>query len=83
MEHTCDQDTALKFYGLGQQAQFGDNNTEEPHFWEIRDHLKWAAWNDEKGRSRQEARDQFVEMAIPLLLAVGFDPEDPMKEIIT
>ena len=72
-----DQDTALKIYGLTQQAQFGDNNTPEPSYWDMAANYKWHAWTAEKGKSQDEARTEFVEMAIPMLEERGVNTTDP------
>ena len=40
---------------------------------------KWHAWTAEKGKSQDEARTEFVEMAIPMLEERGVDTTDPEK----
>ena len=63
VEHKCDLDTALKIYGLGQQGFLGNNKAEEPPFYEVRDHMMWKAWEDEKGKSKVTARKEFVTLS--------------------
>ena len=46
-------DEALKLYGLGAQANYGDNNTPLPSIMDIQERVKWNAWSYFRGKSRR------------------------------
>ena len=58
-----DNDTKGRIYGLFKQSKFGDNNTDKPGMlsgFEARG--KWDAWEAEKGKSQEEAMQEYVEL---------------------
>lgn len=63
-------------YGLFKQANFGDNTTDAPSFYQLTEKGKWNAWNDQKGKSKEQAQQEYVEYAIK------FFPEDLKKEYV-
>ena len=75
-----DKDVALKIYGLTQQAQFGDNDTEKPSMFDVKASYKWSAWDDEKGRTQDQARQEFIELAQQMLNEREVDFTDPKKD---
>lgn len=57
---TIDNDTRLNFYKYYKQSTIGDNNTEQPFFFNVVDRAKWDAWNELKGTSKSEAMKMYV-----------------------
>jgi diazepam-binding inhibitor (GABA receptor modulating acyl-CoA-binding protein) len=51
-------------YGLYKQAKLGDNNTEKPSFYQFEAKGKWEAWNSQKGKSADQAKHEYVEIAL-------------------
>ena len=45
----------MQLYGLGQQAEYGDQRESEPHWTDRIEHMKWEAWEAERGKTREEA----------------------------
>ena len=72
----------LKIYGLQHQQYYGDNNDPEPFRMFVEAHLKWEAWNDQKGKTKDEAIQEGIDLAERLLQEKGFSIEDPMKGVI-
>ena len=72
-------DTALKIYGLTQQAQFGDNNTEKPSFYQFTAKKKWDAWEAEKGKSRDQSKQEFIDLGLQMLSDINIDTTDPKE----
>lgn len=66
----------MELAGLGPQARFGDNTTEEPSIWNFVDHIKWDAWNSKKGMPQAVAMEQFMN----ILLVNGCLDEIPKAE---
>ena len=67
-------DKKLKLYGLYKQAIIGDINIEAPFFLDFKSKAKWKAWNEEKGKDKEVAKKEYVELVLPLL------PENIKKE---
>ena len=40
----------------------GDNNEEEPSWYEVVESAKWKAWNKNRGMSRADAMDGFIKI---------------------
>ena len=51
---------ALKLWGVGNQARFGDNTKPEPSFFAIEAGFKWRAYEKEKGRSKEDCQEEFI-----------------------
>jgi acyl-CoA-binding protein len=57
-----DNATLLKIYGLYKQATQGDNTAKKPGFGDLEGRAKWDAWSACKGRSADEAMQQYVDL---------------------
>ncbi|KAJ3496839.1 hypothetical protein NLG97_g2370 [Lecanicillium saksenae] len=62
-----DNATLLKLYALFKQATVGDNETDAPGMMDFTGKAKWNAWNDVKGLSREDATQQYIELATDLI----------------
>lgn len=60
-------DELLDLYALFKQATEGDNNTEEPGLFDIKEKFKWKQWDSKKGLSADEAMQQYVNLVETLL----------------
>jgi len=60
-------------YGLYKQANLGDNTTEAPSFYQLTEKGKWNAWNEQKGKSKDQAKNEYV------TLALKYFPDDLKK----
>ncbi|CAF1311012.1 unnamed protein product [Rotaria sordida] len=56
-------DELLKLYGLFKQANFGDNNTDKPGMFDLKGKYKWDAWDANKGKSKETARQEYIALA--------------------
>ena len=57
-----DNTTLLKLYALYKQASTGDNSEPKPGFADMVARAKWDAWNGLKGKSSDEAMQQYIEL---------------------
>ncbi len=57
-----DNQTMLKLYGLYKQATTGDNADKKPGFGDMVGRAKWDAWNGMKGKSNDDARQEYIEL---------------------
>lgn len=57
-----DNATLLKIYGLYKQATTGDNTEKKPGFADMVGRAKWDAWNQCKGSSGDEAKQQYIDL---------------------
>jgi acyl-CoA-binding protein len=57
-----DNGTMLKLYGLYKQATQGDVTEKKPGFGDMIGRAKWDAWNGVKGKSSEEAKQQYVDL---------------------
>ena len=57
-----DNMTLLKLYALYKQASAGDVDGKRPGFTDMVARAKWDAWNEEKGKSADEARQEYVDL---------------------
>lgn len=64
----------LNLYSLYKQANEGDNTTAQPSFYQLEAKAKWNAWNTQKGKSKEQAKQGYVEYALTLI------PEDAKAE---
>lgn len=56
----------LKLYGLYKQATLGDCNTTEPSFFYFKEKAKWGAWNLEKGKKKNKAKEEYSDFVMDL-----------------
>jgi diazepam-binding inhibitor (GABA receptor modulating acyl-CoA-binding protein) len=61
---TPSNDDLLDFYGLYKQSLEGDNTTSQPYAIYFRDRAKWDAWTKHKGKSSDQAKHEYVELAV-------------------
>lgn len=57
-----DNATLLKIYALYKQASEGDAVGSRPGFGDMVGRAKWDAWNAQKGKSADEARQEYVDL---------------------
>lgn len=60
-------DEKLALYGLYKQATVGDNNTDKPSFIQLEAKAKWGAWEGQKGKSKDAAEKEYIELVRTLL----------------
>lgn len=42
------------------EATIGDNTTDKPGMFDLKGKYKWEAWNDNKGKSKEAAQQEYV-----------------------
>jgi diazepam-binding inhibitor (GABA receptor modulator, acyl-CoA-binding protein) len=57
-----DNMTLLKIYALYKQATAGDAEGKRPGFSDMVGRAKWDAWNELKGKSADEAMQQYIDL---------------------
>lgn len=57
-----DNMTMLKLYALYKQASSGDADGKRPGFADMVGRAKWDAWNGLKGRTNDEAMQDYVDL---------------------
>lgn len=57
-----DNATLLKLYALYKQATVGDNTEKKPGFSDMIGRAKWDAWAAMKGKSSDEAMQEYVDL---------------------
>ena len=57
-----DNMTLLKIYALYKQASSGDVDGKRPGFTDMVGRAKWDAWNEAKGKSSDEAMQEYVDL---------------------
>ena len=57
-----DNMTLLKMYALYKQASSGDVEGKRPGFTDMVGRAKWDAWNEAKGKSGDEAMQEYVDL---------------------
>ena len=57
-----DNMTLLKIYALYKQASRGDADGERPGFADMIGRAKWDAWNGLKGKSADEAMQEYIDL---------------------
>ncbi len=70
----CPDSKKLELYGLYKQATVGDCNTDKPGMLDFKGKAKWEAWNKVKGKDKEAAKSEYVDLVLALL------PEDIKKE---
>jgi acyl-CoA-binding protein len=53
-------DTLLKLYGLYKQAGAGDASGKRPNAFKMKERAKFDAWSANKGKTSDQARDEYV-----------------------
>ncbi|EKM78085.1 hypothetical protein AGABI1DRAFT_114914 [Agaricus bisporus var. burnettii JB137-S8] len=61
------QDDQLFFYARFKQATIGDVNIPRPGMLDFTGKAKWDAWNEIKGKSKEDAMKEYVEKLLKLL----------------
>ena len=61
-----DNMTLLKMYALYKQATSGDADGERPGFSDMVGRAKWDAWVMQKGLSKDEAMQQYIDLVTDL-----------------
>ncbi|WP_242926975.1 acyl-CoA-binding protein [Pontibacter vulgaris] len=62
-------DVLLQLYALYKQASEGDVNTDRPGGFDFKNIAKWDAWAKLKGKTQDEAREEYVQFVNHLLAA--------------
>ncbi len=57
-----DNMTLLKIYALYKQATAGDVEGKRPGFTDMVGRAKWDAWNELKGKSAEDAMQEYVDL---------------------
>jgi diazepam-binding inhibitor (GABA receptor modulator, acyl-CoA-binding protein) len=57
-----DNMTLLKIYSLYKQATAGDVEGKRPGFTDMVGRAKWDAWNELKGKSNDEAMQEYIDL---------------------
>lgn len=55
-------DVLLQLYALFKQATEGDVNTDRPGGFDFKNIAKWDAWKSKQGKSKDEAREEYVQL---------------------
>ncbi len=61
----------LNLYGLYKQATVGDNTTGQPWAVQLEARAKWDAWTTQKGKSKEAAENEYIELVKSLLNKYG------------
>ncbi|KAL0244592.1 hypothetical protein GEMRC1_008674 [Eukaryota sp. GEM-RC1] len=64
---SCSNENKLKLYGLYKQATVGDNDTSKPSRLNVTASKKWNAWNQCKGKGKQEAMQEYIDLVDQLM----------------
>ena len=64
---SCSDENKLYLYKYYKQATVGDNNTEEPGFFNFTAKAKWNAWNEVKGTNKNDAMQYYINKVNELL----------------
>ncbi len=57
-----DNMTLLQIYALYKQASTGDVDGKRPGFTDMVGRAKWDAWNELKGKTADEAKQEYVDL---------------------
>jgi diazepam-binding inhibitor (GABA receptor modulating acyl-CoA-binding protein) len=58
-------------YGLYKQATVGDVNTTQPYFYEVMARGKWDAWNANKSKTSEQAKQEYIAFVGNLIVKYG------------
>lgn len=64
-------DEKLALYGLFKQGTVGDVNTAQPSALQLEANAKWGAWNKNKGKGKEQAQNEYIELVKTLLTKYG------------
>lgn len=64
-------DEKLKIYGLYKQATIGDINIPAPSFFDFAGNAKWKAWSEYKGKTLEQAKQEYIEFVTALITKYG------------
>lgn len=64
-------DDKLKLYGLFKQSTVGDINIECPSIFNISGRAKWYAWNEQKGKTGEQAKIDYIALVDRLIQEIG------------
>ena len=64
---SCSDENKLYLYKYYKQATAGDNDTEQPSFFNFIGKAKWNAWNEVKGTSKTDAMEKYINKVNELL----------------
>lgn len=62
LEERPDNPTLLKIYSLYKQATQGDPSEPRPGFSDMVGRAKWDAWNAHKGKSAEQAMQEYIDL---------------------
>ncbi|KAF7643094.1 hypothetical protein LDENG_00245150 [Lucifuga dentata] len=66
-----DEDMLL-LYALFKQANVGDVNTARPGMFDFTGKAKWDAWEKQKGKSKEDAMNEYIALVEQLKEKCGF-----------
>ena len=61
----------LKIYGLYKQSTVGDVNTPTPSFFDFAGNAKWKSWNEYKGKTQDQAKQEYTDFVTSLVTKYG------------
>jgi diazepam-binding inhibitor (GABA receptor modulator, acyl-CoA-binding protein) len=64
-------DEKLNLYGLFKQATEGDNTAAAPWAVQLEAKAKWEAWSKQKGKGKETAEAEYIELVKQLLTKYG------------
>nr|XP_046260541.1 acyl-CoA-binding protein-like isoform X1 [Scatophagus argus] len=62
----------LQVYSLFKQASVGNVNTDRPGMFDFTGKAKWDAWNKQKGKSKEDATNEYINLVEQLKQKYGF-----------
>ncbi|XP_033842890.1 acyl-CoA-binding protein [Periophthalmus magnuspinnatus] len=65
-------DEMLQVYSLFKQATVGDINTARPGMFDFTGKAKWDAWEKQKGKAKEAAMQEYVNLVNELKTKYGF-----------
>lgn len=66
-----DNTELLEIYALFKQATVGDNTTAKPGLLDFRGKAKWEAWEEKKGKSKEDSQSAYVAKVNELIQKYG------------
>uniref|UniRef100_A0A7N6A863 ACB domain-containing protein n=1 Tax=Anabas testudineus TaxID=64144 RepID=A0A7N6A863_ANATE len=64
----------LQIYALFKQASVGDVNTSRPGIFDFTGKAKWDAWEKQKGKAKEDAINEYINLVEQLKQKYGFEP---------
>ena len=62
-----DNNELLRLYGLYKQSKVGDMKENSSNFFDIKGRMKAEHWEKEKGKSQEEAMQEYTEFVVSLI----------------